>query len=120
MGRPFRAVRVALDRLVRQLGSMHACKQFPVERFGRYSVQWNRFHPVGIMIGDHAPDDAVRLFHETADRLQARCCAIILSSGVGGAPRKVCPRIVAFVAEASEYWPEGSLRGGQEAMVWAT
>ena len=65
------------------------------------------------MIGDHAPDDAVRLFHETADRFigQVLCDHFVFrrwwraSQGVSeswpSSPR------------ASEYWPEGSLRGGR-------
>ena len=57
-----------LDPAGGQLRSMHAREQFPVERFGRHGMERNRFHPMGIVIGHHAADDALRLLDEAADR----------------------------------------------------
>ena len=88
--------------MVGSLRPVHAGKQFPVEWFGGHGVQRDRVEPVRIVVGHHATDDRVRLFDQPAYSFVAEICAIILSSGVGGAPLSVCPRIVAFVADANE------------------
>ena len=77
---------------------MHPGKQVPIELFCRDGMKRDVFNDPSFPIRHHTAHHISGRSTRRWTVSNAKCWPMALSSGVGGAPLSVCPRIVALVA----------------------